>query len=59
MAYFFGSNLRRGVDIPETNGVVVTGAEQVAVQVGVPGETVALLYSEREESSRFNSFFSL
>ena len=41
------SNLRRGVDIPKANGVVVTGAEQVAVQVGVPGETVALLLTKK------------
>ena len=35
----FGS----GVDVPQTDGVVIRGGEQVAVEVGVPGETVALL----------------
>ena len=28
--------LGRGVDVPEADGVVVRGGEQVAVQVGVP-----------------------
>ena len=35
--------LGSGVDVPETDGVVVTGGQEVAVQVGVPGETVAFL----------------
>ena len=32
--------LGRGVDVPEADGVVVRGGEQVAVQVGIPGQTV-------------------
>ena len=35
--------LGSGVDVPETDGVVIRGGEQVAVEVGIPGETVALL----------------
>ena len=34
---------RSGIDVPQTDGVVIRGGEQVAVEVGVPGETVALL----------------
>ena len=32
-----------GVDVPEADGVVVAGGEEVSVEVGVPGEAVALL----------------
>ena len=30
-----------GVDVPQTDGVVVAGRQQMAVQVGVPGKTIA------------------
>lgn len=36
---FFGG----GVDVPQADGVVVAGGQEVAVQVRVPRETVALL----------------
>ena len=32
-----------GVDVPQADGVVVGGRQQVAVEVGVPRQTVALL----------------
>ena len=32
-----------GVDVPEADGVVVTGREEMSVEVGVPREAVALL----------------
>ena len=35
--------LGRAVDVPEADGVVVGGGEEVAVQVGVPAQAVALL----------------
>ena len=35
--------LGSGVDVPQTDGVVIGGGQQVAVQVGVPGEAVAFL----------------
>ena len=35
--------LGRAVDVPEADGVVVGGGEEVPVQVGVPAQPVALL----------------
>ena len=35
--------LGRAVDVPEADGVVVGGGEEVPVQVGVPAQSVALL----------------
>ena len=35
--------LGRGVDVPQADGVVVAGRQQVPVQVGVPGQAVPLL----------------
>ena len=35
--------LGRAVDVPEADGVVVGGGEEVPVQVGVPAQAVALL----------------
>ena len=32
-----------GIDVPQADGVVVTGREEVSVEVGIPGQAVALL----------------
>ena len=32
-----------GVDVPEADGVIVAGGEEVAVEVGVPGQPVTFL----------------
>ena len=45
---FFG----RSVDVPQADGMVITGREQVAIQVRVPGESVALLLVSLEPQIR-------
>ena len=45
---FFG----RSVDVPQADGMVIAGREQVAVQVRVPGESVALLLVSLEPQIR-------
>ena len=42
----------RSVDIPQADGMVIAGREQVAVQVRVPGESVALLLVSLEPQIR-------
>ena len=34
--------LGRGIDVPETDGVIIAGGEQMSVQVRVPRQAVAL-----------------
>ena len=42
----------RSVDVPQADGMVIAGREQVAVQVRVPGESVALLLVSLEPQIR-------
>lgn len=42
----------RGVDVPQADSVVVGGAEEVPVQVGVPGQAVAFFLVAAEPVKR-------
>jgi hypothetical protein len=46
LAIIININLGRGIDVPEADCMVVAGTEQMAIQIGVPGEAVAFLYTQ-------------